>query len=610
MKNILLFLLLSVGIACAQYQTRDMYPATQTEVDTGTNTSKAVTPATLAATTLSPGTFLNVKNLGAKGDGVTDDTAAIQSAIGTAVSQKKTLIFPAGTYQISGTISVTSKYTHLQGAGARLTFIRQSGTASALVIGDDCNNFTVRDITFQGPGASTSLGDGLECHGGTGCIDGMVVEGCEFRGFNIGIYAENVSNSRISMCGFGADSPNNIGIQFIQNCNSNTVIGCPIVNNNTAGIINTNGRGLTVESCDLGGPTQPCQIRNQNSASVSIIGCNLECYTGTYAVENFDLYGSVSLINTAIYQYGTTAYSLGVGRDNGNTIINSGLGCYANSTSSPVYTNWGWNVTLTTPSPVGVAAYSGTTLLGTYNSGPFDGEASTSPQVASLSNWGRVVRLIRTGTDDALNISVRNSDGSYSYANLLSYYSATKANGNPAFTGTANTFTASQYIQSSVFPCVRFTTGAYTSGSSATFVGIATSTSQGGNGTVTGDTVVSAKSGGAIDFCTAPAGSLQSVVWKIGTLGDLICPTKVIIGTGTDGAATINSPAGRVNFATGATSLTVTNSLCTPNSIITVTSNSISAGVTPSVLAASGSFTIVLSGTPAVETPVNFILIN
>jgi hypothetical protein len=47
----------------------------------------------------------NVKNYGAKGDGVTDDTAAIQSAMNAAWNvEANVLYFPAGTYRVSNTL--------------------------------------------------------------------------------------------------------------------------------------------------------------------------------------------------------------------------------------------------------------------------------------------------------------------------------------------------------------------------------------------------------------------------------------------------------------------------------------------------------------------------
>lgn len=57
--------------------------------------------------------FLSVRTAGAVGDGLTDDTAAFQFAINTAVSQKKVLFIDSGTYVLTRTINVP--------AGARFT---------------------------------------------------------------------------------------------------------------------------------------------------------------------------------------------------------------------------------------------------------------------------------------------------------------------------------------------------------------------------------------------------------------------------------------------------------------------------------------------------------
>lgn len=51
------------------------------------------------------GSIINVKDHGTKGDGVTDDTAALNSVMGMA-SKDKLIYFPAGSYIVTGTIKI------------------------------------------------------------------------------------------------------------------------------------------------------------------------------------------------------------------------------------------------------------------------------------------------------------------------------------------------------------------------------------------------------------------------------------------------------------------------------------------------------------------------
>lgn len=80
---------------------------------------------------------------------------------------------------------------------------------------------------------------------------------------------------------------------------------------------------------------------------------------------------------------------------------------------------------------------------------------------------------------------------------------------------------------------------------------------------------------------------------------------------GTTGAQTINKPSGTVNFAASATSLVVTNSLCTTSSIVfaVVRTNDSTAQI-KNVVPGAGSFTINLTAAATAETSVGFFIIN
>lgn len=115
----------------------------------------------------------NVKNWGAVGDGVTNDAAAITSAIAAAATLGGVVVFPPGTYAVGSQI-VVSDNVHLHGAG----FSEIDGTAAAdrgatcilrtftgssatvLVSGDDCG---LDKIDFDN--ASTGTGECVQVTG-------------------------------------------------------------------------------------------------------------------------------------------------------------------------------------------------------------------------------------------------------------------------------------------------------------------------------------------------------------------------------------------------------------------------------------------------------------
>ncbi len=98
----------------------------------------------------------SVKDFGAKGDGITDDTAAINAAL--AVSSGRILFFPAGTYLISSTLTVKSKTTLLgEGTSSSTLKLTAGMSASAEMVRNEVQTGTLNayydtDLVFDGLG--------------------------------------------------------------------------------------------------------------------------------------------------------------------------------------------------------------------------------------------------------------------------------------------------------------------------------------------------------------------------------------------------------------------------------------------------------------------------
>jgi hypothetical protein len=100
--------------------------------------------------------WANVTSYGAVGDGVTDDTAAIQNAISALRPANPTIYFPAGTYLISGTLTLhAQQYVSIIGADPATTTILWNGTSGGtMLLVDGVAYSRIDRLTFNGSGTA------------------------------------------------------------------------------------------------------------------------------------------------------------------------------------------------------------------------------------------------------------------------------------------------------------------------------------------------------------------------------------------------------------------------------------------------------------------------
>jgi hypothetical protein len=151
----------------------------------------------------------NVKAFGAKGDGVSDDTSAIQAALDNAGEKGGTVFLPAGSYNATG-IHVHS-HTVLKGTGFCSELQLHNSSSNHVVYLDDAtvSDVTVRDLKINGDRYNNTTssswnaitnGNGIYCVGGATyrSVNNIRIDNVELANCNNGLYGDYWSQFNMS----------------------------------------------------------------------------------------------------------------------------------------------------------------------------------------------------------------------------------------------------------------------------------------------------------------------------------------------------------------------------------------------------------------------------
>ena len=222
----------------------------------------------VAAAALGGGQTVSVTQFGAKGDGVTNDTAAIQAAIDAVYNAGGgTVVIPEGTFMVSSIVrNWTSPITvNIQGSGKRSTILKKidatttpildlSGIATML---EPYSKISDLEISGNGSGCdgfrATNFGRWVisdvfisGCNRGLYCRGGLVFDAydCTLQANAYGYYCEksanNVYSNLVTFYG-GQFSGNTTWGLYIGQASGVHIVGTDISFNGTSGDVNTGG---------------------------------------------------------------------------------------------------------------------------------------------------------------------------------------------------------------------------------------------------------------------------------------------------------------------------------------------------------------------------------
>ena len=161
---------------------------------------------------------LNVHDFGAKGDGVTDDTQAINQALQAGHDQQANVYFPAGTY-LCNTVGSDGNILNFLAYGLQgitiygdgntsiiTTSLNQGSTLLFVLAYSPCSNLTVKNLLFQNThGMITAQTRALFFMGKQNqFITNLTVSGCYFNGFSTALGGQGINTWTITTNYFGA----------------------------------------------------------------------------------------------------------------------------------------------------------------------------------------------------------------------------------------------------------------------------------------------------------------------------------------------------------------------------------------------------------------------
>ena len=347
--------------------------------------------------------YVTPQDYGATGNGVTDDTSAVQAAI-TAVSTAGggVLLFPEGTYLCSSALTLASFVT-LMGMGPGVSVIHQTTTTANGLTGTDLNNVTISGLTVTGPGSGSGIGVNLAVSVNT-TVPYVIIENVRVASFGShGLELQSVIVSRFSRVnaqGNGGDgwhlygSPTGCHWNTCYSLSNSSGIGYHLIaltySSLSACAADSNADGYSLSGC----------------TSVALTGCGTEANT----TDGYILSGGSGNSLTSCFIYENNHYGVHVTGSEVNAVVtgfveHSPTGSAVNC----IITDSGTSAMIINENAVTADSYaSGTaTLINTASStASFPMEAAFTNATSAFKYPGNIVSQPTASTNTILSSNV------------------------------------------------------------------------------------------------------------------------------------------------------------------------------------------------------------
>ena len=288
------------------------------------------------------GASASVKDFGAVGDGVADDSAAIQAANDSSAGS---VVFPAGTYRIASPISATKNWSSdggaqialaastafgqyailISGAGAVISGLAIDGNADGSATAERLVSITGDDVVFRGNTITDVYQDGVWFSG----------DGCIIDGNHVSYTADNGAAGSEGIAGVNSNNAtiiNNVVTDCIDDgislhvCNDGLIANNNITNKFAKGAcINLVGKCFNVTA-----DGNVCRAIGAGTAGAAVIRANIE---ESALLANRGNGNSMNIINNTIYVDAADARDYGIrvlgngsnSRISGNNIYGNGI---------------------------------------------------------------------------------------------------------------------------------------------------------------------------------------------------------------------------------------------------------------------------------------------